>query len=75
MEMILNSTNNYVFTKWIAHSLAIEVDKESPDLNRGGEDEPPQTIAHDLQHTSVLLQGEGCAGVRTGKGKLLPTIS
>lgn len=72
MEMILNSTNNYVFfSKWIAHSLAIEVDRKSPDLNRGGEDETPQTIAHGLQHsTSVFLQGEGRAGVRTASFSL-----
>lgn len=59
------------FSKWIAHSLAIEVDRESPDLNRGGEDETPQTIAHGLQHTTlVLLQGEGRAGVRTASFSL-----
>lgn len=50
----------------MAHSLAIEVDTESPDLNRNREDKTPQTTVCELGGTtSALLEGEGFTGVRT----------
>ena len=38
----LNSTNNDVFFKQAVHSLTVEVDTESPDLNRDREDKTPR---------------------------------
>lgn len=51
----LNSTNNDVSFKQAAHSLAIEVDTESPDPNRDREDKTSR-----LQHVTWDAPHQPC---------------